>query len=135
MAASIAAAALDLLTQNPSAKPFREGRGKLVDDLDAGNTYVALGGQMDYEDYFKSAPKSFVLKAIGEAINEDEARRVSSFKKPELAAFALANVPAKGWLLVELRTSHYLVLALNPPCLPLLDYGTDDDANNDDDNG
>ncbi|MEK1928509.1 MAG: ParB N-terminal domain-containing protein [Pararhizobium sp.] len=107
VAAGIAAAALDLLTQNPSSTPFREGRGILVNELDKGNTYVALRQRFDYEDYFKSAPKAFVLKAIEEAVNEDEARRVSAFKKPELAAFALANVPSRGWLPVELRSAHY----------------------------
>ena len=107
VAAEIAAAALDIVSQNPSSMPFKDGNGALAAELDAGNTYVALRDRMDYEDYFKSAPKAFVMKAITEAINEDEARKVASLKKPDLAAFALANVPPTGWLPVELRTVHY----------------------------
>ncbi|CAN7308052.1 ParB/Srx family N-terminal domain-containing protein [Phyllobacterium sp. LjRoot231] len=107
VAAEIAAAALDIVSQNPHSMPFKDGNGVLAAELDAGNTYVALRGRMDYEDYFKSVPKAFVMKAIVEALNEDEARKVASLKKPDLAAFALANVPPTGWLPVELRTVHY----------------------------
>lgn len=107
VAAEIAAAALDVRSQNPSSMPFKEGNGTLAAELDAGNTYVALRGRMDYEDYFKAAPKAFVMQAVTEALNEDEARKVASLKKADLAAFALANVPATGWLPVELRTVHY----------------------------
>jgi ParB family chromosome partitioning protein len=59
------------------------------------------------EDYFSSAPKGFVLKAIVEAINQDEARRLSGKTKAEIWKFALANVTKTGWLPKELRTVHY----------------------------
>jgi ParB family chromosome partitioning protein len=107
VAGEIAAAALDITSQNPHSLPFKEGNGVLAAELDASNTYVALRARMDYEDYFKSAPKVFTLKAIIEALDEDEARKAASLKKPELVAFALANVPPTGWLPVELRTAHY----------------------------
>jgi ParB family chromosome partitioning protein len=59
------------------------------------------------ENYFSTAPKGFVLKAIGEAINADEARKIAGKSKPEIWKFALANIPRTGWLPKELRTVHY----------------------------
>lgn len=63
--------------------------------------------QFDAKDYFGGAPKPFLLKAISEAINADEARKVSAKPKSEIARFAIANVPKTGWLPPELRTAHY----------------------------
>lgn len=59
------------------------------------------------EDYFDSIAKPLVLKAITEAVNADEARKIASKPKGEIVKFATANVPGKGWLPPELRTSHY----------------------------
>jgi len=106
-AAAVAASALDIRSQSSNSMPFKEHNGTLAAELDAGNTYVALRQRFDAEDYFKSVSKEFLLKAIAEAINDDEARKAASLKKPELVAFALANVPDTGWLPIELRTSHY----------------------------
>jgi ParB family chromosome partitioning protein len=68
---------------------------------------AALAKRYDDEDYFSSAPKGFVLKAIAEAINQDEARKIAGKTKPEIWKFALANVSKTGWLPKELRTVHY----------------------------
>lgn len=69
----------------------------------------AILKRFDAQDYFKSAPKSFVLKAIGEAINADEARKVASKTKAEIAKFAIANIGNKiGWVPKEMRCSHYV---------------------------
>lgn len=75
--------------------------------LNAGVFNTALVKRFDAENYFASAPKGFVLKAIGEAINPDEARKVASKSKVEIAKFALANLGRTGWLPKELRTVHY----------------------------
>jgi ParB family transcriptional regulator, chromosome partitioning protein len=107
VAADIAASALDLRSSNSLSLPFKEHNGALAGELDAANTYVALRGRFDPEDYFSSVSKEFLVKAITEAINEDEARKAGGLKKPELVAYALANVPPTGWLPVELRTIHY----------------------------
>jgi ParB family transcriptional regulator, chromosome partitioning protein len=84
---------------------------KRIDDLVAAITPKILNARMvkhfDAADYFAGAPKTFMLKAITEAVNADEARKIGSKKKAEIAAFATANVPKTRWLPVELRTCHY----------------------------
>ncbi|WP_051052575.1 ParB/RepB/Spo0J family partition protein [Bradyrhizobium liaoningense] len=75
--------------------------------LDANVFNAAIAKRFDAEDYFSSAPKGFVLKAIAEAINQDEARKIAGKTKPEIWKFALANVGKTGWLPKELRTVHY----------------------------
>jgi len=67
----------------------------------------ALQTAFDPGMYFPRIAAPLILKAIGEAVNEDEERRVSKLKKKEIVAFALANVPKTRWLPPELRTSHY----------------------------
>jgi ParB family transcriptional regulator, chromosome partitioning protein len=74
---------------------------------DAAVFNAAIGKRFDAENYFSSAPKGFVLKAIGEAINPDESRKIAGKSKPEIWKFALANIPRTGWLPKELRTVHY----------------------------
>ena len=74
---------------------------------DAAVFNAAIAKRFDAENYFSSAPKGFVLKAIGEAINPDEARRINAKSKAEIWKFALANIPKTGWLPKELRTVHY----------------------------
>jgi len=61
----------------------------------------------DRADYFGQVPKAFNLRAITEAVNADEARKLAGKKKVEIARFALANVGKTAWLPTELRTSHY----------------------------
>ncbi len=69
---------------------------------------AAIAKALDAEDYFSTAPKGFVLKAIAEGINPDEARKVASKSKADIAKFALSNRRAMdGWLPKELRTVHY----------------------------
>jgi ParB family chromosome partitioning protein len=67
----------------------------------------AIIERFDGKDYFGSAPKGIVLKAISEAINPDEARKVAKKSKAEIGKFAIANVTKTGWLPKELRTMHY----------------------------
>ncbi|WP_316228358.1 MULTISPECIES: ParB/RepB/Spo0J family partition protein [unclassified Bradyrhizobium] len=68
---------------------------------------AAVAKRFDAADYFGSAPKSFVVKAIAEAINTDEARKASAGSKNDLVKFAMANVVKSGWLPKELRSVHY----------------------------
>jgi ParB family chromosome partitioning protein len=79
----------------------------LVNTLPAEAMNAALRKRFDAEDYFKSVARPLAIKAIAEALNEDEARKAGKLKKPELVAFALANVVRTGWLPPELRTAHY----------------------------
>jgi ParB family transcriptional regulator, chromosome partitioning protein len=74
---------------------------------DAAVFNAAIGKRFDAENYFSTAPKGFVLKAISEAINPDESRKIAGKSKPEIWKFALANIPRTGWLPKELRTVHY----------------------------
>jgi ParB family chromosome partitioning protein len=107
VAAGIAAAALDLTTHNPLAPPLRGGNGVLAAALDPARLHTALAGQFDAQDYFGSAPKALALRAITEALNEDEARKAAKLGKADLVAFAVANVPPTGWLPPELRSATY----------------------------
>jgi ParB family chromosome partitioning protein len=68
---------------------------------------VAIAKRFDAQDYFSSAPKGFVLKAVGEAISPDTAKSISARTKADIWKFALANLPRTGWLPKELRTVHY----------------------------
>lgn len=68
---------------------------------------VALRKAFDAKGYFDGCGKSFCLAAITEAVNADEARKVSKGKRAEIAKFALVNVGKTGWLPKELRTPHY----------------------------
>jgi ParB family chromosome partitioning protein len=67
----------------------------------------ALRGAFDSKDYFNSVPKTLSLAAIKEALGVDIARQQETKKTPEIAAFAIANVPPTGWLPESLRTKGY----------------------------
>jgi|GEM_PF-6718284 len=68
---------------------------------------VALRKAFDTKGYFEGCGKTFCLAAISEAVNADEARKVSKGKRAEIAKFAFVNVSKTGWLPKELRTPHY----------------------------
>lgn len=75
--------------------------------LNPGVFNTAIAKRFDAEDYFGNAPKGFVLKAIAEAINPDESRKVAAKPKADVAKFAVANLAKSGWLPKELRSVHY----------------------------
>ncbi len=68
---------------------------------------AALDANFDSERYFKAAPKSFVIRAIKEAVSPEQAKQLDKGTKAAAWKFALANIPKTGWLPPELRTSHY----------------------------
>lgn len=68
---------------------------------------AALLESFDAADYFGGVAKPFVIQAIREAVNEDEARKAVKLKKKELVEFAVKNVPQTGWLPPELRCATY----------------------------
>lgn len=70
---------------------------------------AAIAKRFDAEDYFATAPKVLVVKAIAEVINPDEARKASTghATTADLRQFALRNLAKTGWLPGELRTVHY----------------------------
>jgi ParB family transcriptional regulator, chromosome partitioning protein len=69
---------------------------------------AAIAKRFDAKDYFSRASKVIVLKAVKEAVNADEARKLTETSKLEIAKFAMANVVKAGWLPKELRTPHYV---------------------------
>jgi ParB family chromosome partitioning protein len=81
--------------------------GLICDSLKPDAMNAALRGAFDAKDYFGSVPKSLCLAAIKEAISADVARQQENKKTPEIAAFAIANVPATGWLPPSLRAKGY----------------------------
>lgn len=107
IAGGIAGAAMDLCRHNAANPIFDTCSDPLATAIDPGRMLEALREAFDAEDYFRSAPKAVLVKAIEEAINSDEARKAGKLKKAELVEHALANVPATGWLPVELRPSTY----------------------------
>jgi ParB family chromosome partitioning protein len=68
---------------------------------------AALRKAFDAKGYFEGCGKAFCLAAITEAVNADEARKISKGKRGDIAKFALINVGKTGWLPKELRTPHY----------------------------
>jgi ParB family chromosome partitioning protein len=102
IAAGIAGRAVDL--QHTS---FQKGGGALAAAIDADRMNAALREAFDAVDYFNGVAKPFVIQAIREAVNEDEARKAEKLKKKELVEFAAANVPQTGWLPPELRCATY----------------------------
>jgi ParB family chromosome partitioning protein len=70
---------------------------------------TSLAKRFDADDYFNSAPKGLIIKAIAEAINQDEARKAVKAHPTGagLRTFAQVNVMKTGWLPKELRTVHY----------------------------
>jgi ParB family chromosome partitioning protein len=106
--AEVAAAAVDLQALNALAPAHKDPKkAALCNALPAAEMNKALRARFDAKDYFDSVSKPIALKAITEAINADEARKVSSKPKGEIAKFAISNVPKTGWLPAELRTAHY----------------------------
>lgn len=75
--------------------------------LDENVFNAAMAKRFDAKDYFSGAPKPLVLKAVSEAINPDEARRLASKTKADIWKWALDNLAKTGWLPKELRTVHY----------------------------
>lgn len=75
--------------------------------LDQNVFNAAMAKRFDPKDYFSNAPKALVLKAISEAINPDEARKIASKTKADIWKWALDNLAKTGWLPKELRTVHY----------------------------
>ena len=68
---------------------------------------TALRETFDAADYFKRVPAALVIKAIEEAVNPEEARRVGKLKKKDAVDFAVANVIGTKWLPDELRVAGY----------------------------
>lgn len=105
MVADVAARCLDLRVYNAGREPFHD-KGEwstagliasVVDDVDI---IPAMLAHFDAADYFKSASKKVVLRAIEEKLGPEQARTAAKLKSAQLAEFALTNLP--GWLPPEL---------------------------------
>lgn len=82
--------------------------GAIRDALPASLINNAILKRFDASDYFGNAPKPVLLKAIAEAINPEEARKVANKKKADLGKFALANLGKTAWVPKEMRTPAYV---------------------------
>lgn len=107
-AAQIVPSAITFETQN-ALTPIATHPGAIAitTALDPERTADAISAAFDAADYFASASKPFVMKAIEEAVNADEARKAGKLKKSELVEFAVANVKGTGWLPPEIRPATY----------------------------
>jgi ParB family chromosome partitioning protein len=116
VAAGCAAEAVHMERGYVGKPPFDQNAAPLAASIGATRLTTALQATFDAADYFGGASKHFVVQAIREALNDDEARKADKMKKAELTAFALANVPQTGWLPPELRAPTYT----GPGAVPLL---------------
>lgn len=107
VAAGLAGEALDMQSQNALAMPLAKGGDVLAAAIDPDRMAAALRETFDAADYFGGVAKPFVIQAIREAVNEDEARKAEKLKKKELVEFAVKNVQPTGWLPPELRCATY----------------------------
>ncbi|TPJ57032.1 ParB/RepB/Spo0J family partition protein [Mesorhizobium sp. B2-6-1] len=117
VAADCAAEAVHMERGYVGKPPFDANAVPLAAAIDADHLTAALAENFDAADYFGGASKPFVITAIREALNDDEARKAEKMKKAELTAFALANVPKTGWLPPELRAPTYS----GPGAIPVLE--------------
>ncbi|RWN35810.1 ParB/RepB/Spo0J family partition protein [Mesorhizobium sp.] len=137
VAAECAADAVHMERPYGGKPPFDANAAPLAAAIDADHLTAALQETFDAADYFGGASKPFVITAIREALNDDEARKADKMKKAELVAFALANVPQTGWLPPELRAPTYSGpgaipdLAEAPPTEPDDDVLVDDEVEED----
>lgn len=108
VAAGVAGQALDLQRHNAGAVPSHtKGAKDLEARLDGARLGETLRERWDAADYFKSAPKALLIRAVGEALGKAEADRIAGLTKPEIAAVAIARVVPTGWLPPELRHHGY----------------------------
>jgi ParB family chromosome partitioning protein len=106
--AEVAGRAVNMQVFNINSKPLaNKNNVALLEAMDGDELNKQLRQGFDAADYFGNVSKGLCLKAITEAINADEARKVAGKPKGEIAKFAVDNVPRTGWLPVELRTAHY----------------------------
>lgn len=104
----VAGAALDFQRFSSNDDNLLKGNpGLICDAIKPQAMNAALRGAFDGKDYFNSVPKALCLAAIKEAVGADVARQQEKNKGPEIAAFAIANVPATGWLPPQLRVKGY----------------------------
>lgn len=75
--------------------------------IDAETMLGCLRKAFDSKDYFSSVPKAFALQAIKESGLADQPGVAKLKTTGDVAKFAIANVPATGWLPALLRTPHY----------------------------
>ncbi|TPL40672.1 hypothetical protein [Mesorhizobium sp. B2-4-6] len=107
IAAACAGEAVHMERGHNGRPPFDRDASILATTIDAEHLTAALHKTFDAEDYFSAASKPFVIAAIREAINEDEARKADKLKKKELVEFAVKNIVGTGWLPRELRAPTY----------------------------
>lgn len=124
IAAGIAAQSLDMQRPNSGQVAFDKTAVAMVSAINADRMTAALHEAFDAADYFNAVAKPFVITAIREAVNDDEARKADKLKKKELVEFAVKNVQGTGWLPPELRAPTYSgpgaipALAEAPPTEP-----------------
>jgi ParB family transcriptional regulator, chromosome partitioning protein len=106
--AEIAGAATDMTEQHVDHKPLKDTDNlALIAAMNATLFNIELRKAFDAKGYFDGVSKTLCLKAIEEAVNADEARKLSGKPKGDVAKFATATVPKTGWLPIDLRTIHY----------------------------
>ncbi len=109
LAAGLAGQAVDMVRTITVQKPLADpGIALLTARMDGFGLEGAIAAAFDAEDYFKSVSRPVLLRALAEAGLAGEGdRKAAKMPKPELVAFAEANLPQRGWLPPELRTVHY----------------------------
>lgn len=132
-AAAIAGKAVDLQVHHSGHRAFVGDGRILIAAIGGERLTTALHAHWDAEDYFSGVAKPFVITAIREAVNDEEARKAEKLLKKQLVEFAVKNVKGTGWLPPELRAPTYtgpgeipLPTIKSPPTLPAYQTGEDD---------
>lgn len=137
VAAGCAAEAVHIERPYVGKSPFDSNSSPLAAAIDADRLAAALHEHFDAIDYFNGVAKPFIIDAIREAVNEDEARKAEKLKKKDLVEFAVKNVQGTSWLPPELRAPTYSGpgdvprLEVSPP--PLDDDSDFDEIDEDED--
>lgn len=106
IAADIAGNALDMQVHNAGNQPFA-GSEAMAAAMSPERFNAAILEAFDAADYFTGVSAALVCEAIADCFGADAAKKWAKEKKKAVTVFAIANIPPKGWLPRELRTSAY----------------------------
>jgi ParB family transcriptional regulator, chromosome partitioning protein len=95
--------------RRPGSLPY--GVAQRMDNLRTAITPKVLAEavhkRFDAKDYFASAPRPFLLAAMGETLGSDAVRKAQDKSKADLAKICMAQVAKSGWLPEVLRYAGY----------------------------
>lgn len=108
MLTKVAMQALDIVTHSANRAPLDNKLLQLlIDNLPGNAVNKHVADHFNAEDYFKGVPLATIVAATRSALGQETSDRVAKMKKSDAVKLAVEQLPKKGWLPPELRTSHY----------------------------